>query len=316
MTLLPIHFAPLQGYTEAAYRNAHAVAFGGVDTYYTPFVRVDRGEFRHRDVRDIEPDNNTTPHLIPQLIAPTAEKAERLICLFIEKGYKEVNINLGCPFPVLAKRHNGSGILPHPEEVKALLSAIEAHPEIHFSVKMRLGWEQPDECLALAPLLNDLPLTHIALHPRLGKQEYKGEVDLEGFRAFYEACRHPLIYNGDLTTVEEIERTAERFPQLAGIMIGRGLLANPALALEYKQGRSLSPTERSERLRTLHAAVFGHYEEQIQGGDAQLLAKMKTFWEYLLPDADRKQKKAIHKANKLEVYQQAVSCLILTPPTP
>lgn len=162
---LPIHFAPLQGYTEAIYRNAHDAFFGGVDTYYTPFVRLEKGNFRRRDVRGIEPENNGVPHLIPQLIASSAEKAEVILSLFIEKGYQEVDINLGCPFPLLAKRHNGSGILPYPEEVKALLSIVTRYPQISFSVKMRLGWEQPDECLALAPILNDLPLRQITMHP-------------------------------------------------------------------------------------------------------------------------------------------------------
>ena len=63
---LPIHFAPLQGYTDVFYRNAHAACFGGIDTYYTPFVRLEKGGFRHRDVRGIEPGNNQVPHLIPQ----------------------------------------------------------------------------------------------------------------------------------------------------------------------------------------------------------------------------------------------------------
>ena len=111
---LPIHFAPLQGYTDVFYRNAHAACFGGIDTYYTPFVRLEKGRFRHRDVRGIEPGNNQVSHLIPQLIAPSFEKADKILSLFIEKGYKEVDINMGCPFPMLAKRHNGSGILPYP----------------------------------------------------------------------------------------------------------------------------------------------------------------------------------------------------------
>ena len=106
---LPIHFAPLQGYTEAAYRNAHAAVFGGIDVYHTPFVRVDRGEFRHKDVRDILPENNRVARLIPQLIASEADKTERMIALFIEQGYREIDINLGCPFPMLAKRQCGSG---------------------------------------------------------------------------------------------------------------------------------------------------------------------------------------------------------------
>lgn len=304
--MTPLHFAPLQGYTEAPYRDAHASVFGGIDTYYTPFVRIERGEFRRKDTRDIEPENNHVAHLVPQLIASDVEKAKTILALFIEKGYREVSINLGCPFPILAKRHNGSGMLPYPEEVKALLAIVEQHPEIRFSVKMRLGWESPEECLALAPLLNDLPLEHIALHGRLGKQQYKGEVDLDAFAAFAGVCQKPLIYNGDLLTVEDIQQIEKRFPQLAGIMIGRGLLANPALAMEYKTGVSLSPEELREKLRTLHAAVYARYEEQLQGGDEQLLHKIKPFWEYLEPTLDRKVWKAIHKSGSLNKYQAAV----------
>ena len=303
---LPIHFAPLQGYTEAAYRNAHAAVFGGIDVYHTPFVRVDRGEFRHKDVRDILPENNRVARLIPQLIASEADKTERMIALFIEQGYREIDINLGCPFPMLAKRQCGSGMLPYPDKVEALLKQTEQFPDIRFSVKMRLGWEKPDECLSLIPLLNAAPLTEITLHPRLGIQQYKGEVDMEGFTSFYEACRHPVVYNGDILTVTDIHRITDRFPSLAGVMIGRGLLTNPALGWEYKEGRKLSPEEWHEKLKALHTAVLLHYEEQIQGGEAQLVTKKKTFWEYLAPQSDRKSWKAIHKSTTLTKYNIAV----------
>lgn len=258
---LPIHFAPLQGYTEVFYRNAHAACFGGIDTYYTPFVRLEKGGFRHRDVRGIDPGNNQVAHLIPQLIAPSFEKAEKILSLFIEKGYKEVDINMGCPFPMLAKRHNGSGILPYPEEVQALLSLITEYPQISFSIKMRLGWEDPEECLKLAPIIN---------------------------------------------SVEDIHRIQEQFPGLAGIMIGRGLLANPALALEYRQNRALEFDEMREKLQSMHKCVYNQYAEQLEGGDEQLLNKMKTFWEYLMPQADRKLLKAIHKSTSLNKYNQAI----------
>lgn len=309
--ILPIHFAPLQGYTEAIYRQAHARIFGGVDSYYTPFVRVERGEIRRKDIRELEPDNNRDVPLVPQLIAPNVDKMEQILALFIEKGYEHVDINLGCPFPILAKRHNGAGMLPYPEEVSTLLrTAVEKYPNLSFSVKMRLGWDNPQECLALLPLLNELPLTSIIMHPRLGKQQYKGEVDMEAFEAFYNECRRPLIYNGDLLTVEDIQAVSERFPRLAGAMIGRGLLANPALALEYRQGQPLAEKEMQEKLRLFHADVFAQYGNLLEGGDQQLLTKMKTFWEYLLPEGDRKAKKAIHKANKLEAYQTAVNKLL------
>jgi tRNA-dihydrouridine synthase len=308
---LPIHFAPLQGYTDAIYRSAHARIFGGIASYYTPFVRLEHGDFRRKDVRELDADNNRGVNLTPQLIASTPEKILRILALFIEKGYKNVDINLGCPFPTLAKRHNGAGLLPYPDEVKALLmAAFEAHPDIRFSVKMRLGWEDVNECMALLPLLNSLPLSHITMHPRLGKQQYKGEVDLEAFQRFYAECEKPLIYNGDLLTLDDIDTISNRFPRLDGLMIGRGLLANPALALEYQQGAPLSLKEKIEKIRLLHADVFSQYGNLLEGGDLQLLTKMRTFWEYLLPDGDRKAKKVIHKTSKLSNYQAAVSNLL------
>lgn len=308
---LPIHFAPLQGYTDAIYRQAHARIFGGVDAYYAPFTRVEHGEIRRKDMRDILPEANQGLRLIPQLIAPTAEKAQIIMDLFKQHRYSDIDINLGCPFPLLAKRHNGAGILPYPDEVKALLTPlVEQNPDIRFSVKLRLGWNDANECMALLPFLNELPLTHLVLHPRLGKQQYKGTPDMEAFTAFYEQCKHPLYYNGDVLTVDDIERVVTHYPRLSGIVIGRGLLANPALAAEYKNDTKLSAETLAAQVGRLHSEVFSAYEESLQGGETQLLMKMKSFWEYLLPDADRKARKVIHKTSKLANYQAAVSNLL------
>ena len=175
------------------------------------------GEIRRKDVRDVEPDNNRGLRLVPQLIASDAEKGERILSLFSDKGWQEADVNLGCPFPMLAKRHNGAGMLPYPDEVEQLLTTLcEKFPQIRLSVKLRLGWERPDECLTLLPLLNRLPLADIIMHPRLGKQQYKGMVDMEGFRTFYESCEKPLFYNGDLLTTDDIDRIRQEFPRLAG----------------------------------------------------------------------------------------------------
>ena len=230
-----IEFAPLQGHTEFVYRNAHNKIFGGVDTYYTPFVRLEKGEsFRTRELRDIAPEHNEDINIIPQLIASTPEELKSIAQLFINKGYKKADINMGCPFPLLVRRQKGSGILAHPEKVEALLKAIEEIEELEFSVKMRLGLDSAEESLALLGMLNESKITHITLHPRLGVQQYKGEVDLDSFEKFYSQCKKPLIYNGDIMTIEDIENITNRFPNLHAIMIGRGILANPALAFEYK----------------------------------------------------------------------------------
>ena len=303
---LPLYFAPLQGHTEAPFRNAFEQAFGGIDGYFTPFVRLEKGHFRAKDVRDILSDNNNVPSVTHQLLANTGEKAETILSLFLEHNYKEVDINIGCPFPMLAKRHNGSGILPFPEEVKQLMQIVTNHPEIKFSVKMRLGWEDAAESMALLPFLNELPLSHITMHPRVGKQQYKGEVDLDAFAAFGKECKHPLIYNGDILSVEDIERIQEEFPNVAGVMIGRGLLLNPALALEYKTGVELSHEEVIERVKTMHRQLQEHYEASTQGGEIQVLNKLKPFWEYPEELIGRKTWKAIKKSVNMDKYRAAL----------
>lgn len=304
--MMKLYSAPLQGFTEASWRNAHQEIFGGIDTYYTPFVRIERREFRTRDVRDILPENNAVSRLVPQLIASTPAELEQLAGLFIEKGYREADINMGCPFPLLAGKHKGSGILPYPDEVAALLDELAHYPELKFSVKMRLGWESADEWRALLPLLNAAPLQQITLHPRIGKQQYKGEVDRASFAAFYQECEHPLVYNGDLLTVGDIQKLEEAYPRLEGAMLGRGLLANPALASEYIQGESLSQKALYTKVKLLHARLLEYYKSHLQG-EAQLLSKMKPYWEYLLPDMDRKMKKAIKKATRMDKYLSVVN---------
>ena len=305
---MKLYAAPLQGFTEAPWRNLHQEVFGGIDAYYTPFVRMEKGEFRNKDVREIASENNTVSRLIPQLIASTPAELERLAGLFIEKGYKEADINMGCPFPLMTGKHKGSGILPYPAEVEALLKELVHYPELGFSVKMRLGWECADEWRPLLPLLHAAPLRRIVQHTRIGKQQCKVDVDLAAFTAFYEECAHPLVYNGDLLTVEDIRKVDEEFPRLEGVMLGRGLLANPALAWEYANGTVFSPDELYEKVKALHARLLQYYEAHLQG-EAQLLSKMKPYWEYLLPDADRKIKKAIKKATTMDKYLTAVNQL-------
>lgn len=304
--MMKLYASPLQGFTEAPWRNIHHELYGGVDAYYTPFVRIEKGEFRNKDIRDIERENNKVNNLVPQLIASTPAELEKLVGLFLEHGYREADINMGCPFPILTLRHKGSGILPYPSEVKTLLGELVRYPEMKFSVKMRLGWEYFDEWRQVLPLLNEVPLTRIVLHPRIGRQQYKGTVYKKELKSFAEMCCHPLVYNGDLLTADDIRQIEAECPGLEGVMIGRGLLANPALAMEYRTGVSLSRGERYDRAETFHDHLFRYYESCLQG-EVQLLSKVKPYWEYFLPDMDRKLKKAILKASRVDKYLAAVN---------
>lgn len=302
-----LHFAPLQGYTDEVYRNAFDRFFGHIDTYYTPFIRLENGLYRKKDMRELE--GNTVPSLVPQILPGSADEFRTLTSLVAEKGYKRLDINMGCPFPMIAGKRKGAGILPYPEQVKEVLEVINEYPELSFSLKIRLGWESADECMSLIEIFNNLRLLHITVHARIGKQQYKGTTDLDSFEKFYNECRVPLFYNGDLTTLEDIDLILTRFDRLRGIMVGRGLLASPSLAAEFHGENRLSPDEAMELYRSFHRILFDGYAAYLQG-DSQLLTKMKSFWDYFLPETDRKLLKKIKKANKIADYATAVGNIL------
>ena len=306
---MKIFAAPLQGFTEATWRNVHNETYGGIDTYITPFIRIEKGEIRNKDIRDTEKKNNTVPHLIPQIIAATPDELLPIAELIAKEGYCEADINMGCSFALQVRKQHGAGLLPHPEAVAALMKATGEMPEIKFSVKMRLGWDNKEEWRNILPILNDTPLTRITLHPRLGREQYKQPADREEFARFYEECRHPLVYNGDLTTLEEMNRTAEEFPRLEGLMVGRGLLGNPALGKEYKEQRNLSHGEKASLLAAFHDKFYQAITPRLQG-NTQILSKLKPYWEYLLPDMEKRDRKAIIKASTAEKYLAAVNSAI------
>ena len=341
--MLKIFFAPLQGYTTGIYRKAHAEIFGGVDAYYAPFLRIENGQPREKDLRDLESENakcadlecagssegGTDAKVVPQIIANSVSEFKTLADALLQKGFTEIDFNMGCPFPMQVNRHRGAGLLSDMQAVQEIMdeikrmsgaatSASETAPEcagtrqtVKFSVKMRLGQESPDEAFALLPILNDTPLTQITLHPRLGKQQYKGAIDFNSFEKFYNECKHPLVYNGDITTVSQINELERKYPKLMGVMIGRGLLAHPSLAAEYKASCSKDDASLAnsqdilDKILQMHQVIFEDASHKYQG-DSQILSHVQSFWEYLEPSIPKKIFKRIKKAGKLSEYTEAI----------
>lgn len=302
---LPIHFAPLQGYTDDAYRRIHNELFSGITTYYTPFIRMEGGGVRNKDMRDIRPEFNKGVPVVPQIIVKSIKEFDYLVGIVEEKGYQHIDINMGCPFPMQAKHGRGSGLLAHTDIIQEIVQKINHKPHLIFSVKMRLGWENPNEWEPVLDILNDTPLKHITLHPRIGIQQYKGKTDMKAFNTFHTRCKHPLIYNGDLTTLEDIHRIEASYPNLAGIMIGRGLLARPSLGSEYTSGKEMPWEERRRQLHTMHESLMAHYETTANS-EAQVHNRMRLFWEYMELEIGRKIYKKIMKAGNLKNYLTAV----------
>ena len=302
---MEIHFAPLQGYTDFEYRRIHARHCGGVDTYYTPFIRWEKGGIREKDIRDILPENNEGLHLVPQIICADTDEFNRLADTIQEHGYGEMDLNMGCPAPMQTKLMRGSGILPYPTRVSALLREMERRPEVRFSAKMRLGLEGKEEWRELSGMLNSSCLKHLTVHPRIGKQMYKGEVDMDAFNEVYSSIHIPIIYNGDVTSMEQVSSLLERYPDLPGIMMGRGLLARPTLAQECLMGKEMPHEERMSILMQMHEDMLGYCTRKYKV-DSQILLHIHSFWEYQESQLERKTWKKIMKAGNMKNYLEAI----------
>lgn len=296
--------APLQGYTDAPFRHWHAALYGGVDTYFTPFLRVEKQTPASKALRDITSPLNANHHLVPQIIFNGADEFRLLVDTLVELGHRRVDLNIGCPFPPQVHRGRGAGFIACPDRWPSLQAAMASYPNVGFSVKMRLGVGQPDEWQAIAPMLNDMPLTSVTLHPRTARQQYRGDLHLDHLDRFIDTIRHPVIFNGDITTPAQYDAIKSRYPRLDGVMIGRGLLGRPSLCAEIAEGCEWSPEERLHRLIGLHDRLFDHYSATLCG-DTQILNRMKTYWDYI-PLPDKRLTKQIARSRTLPAYHTAL----------
>ena len=300
-----IEFAPLQGYTDAIYRTMHNKVFGGINSYYSPFIRLEKGEVRQKDIKDILPENNENINLVPQIIVNSNEEFLKLTESVCNLGYKRIDINMGCPFPLQTKKGRGAALLQNTKHLEDIVESINSINDIDFSIKMRLGMDSAEDAKGALEIINKAKLHHLTIHPRIAKQQYKGEIDYQTFDYIYQNCLHPIIYNGDILSQEDIYNIINIYPKIEGIMIGRGLLAKPYLAMELNKTIRLSVSERLSMIMKLHDAIYDHYSSVMQG-EHQLLLKMKTFWEYLDEEIGKKPYKAIKQSVDIKKYELAI----------
>ena len=298
---IPVLAAPLQGVTDNVWRMAQHEVFGGVDAYYAPFMRVEHGEVRRKDLRDVNPERNAGITLIPQILACQPDHTLMMVNALKQMGYSRIDINLGCPFPPIALHRKGSGMLAHPDLTEALFKALATVEGIDYSVKMRIGWDKNDQWRDILPLMDIIKPVNIAVHPRTGKQQYKGDLDIEQFEALLDASPWPVIYNGSLRSVEDIEQTIGRYPTLTAVMVGNGLAANPGM---------LVPDATPDDYRRFHDLLVDGYTEQLNGGEAQLVRHLQDIWQTFLPGTGHKLFKAIRKSRTLDQYETAASAAL------
>lgn len=304
---MKFYFAPMEGITGYLHRNVCHSFFSGIDKYFTPFIAAnEKGKLSTKEKNDILPEHNQGICLVPQLLTNRAEcflATERSLRRY---GYQEINLNLGCPSKTVVSKFRGSGFLAKPEELDHFLEEVFSHTECRISVKTRLGLHEGEEFFRILEIYNKYPLTELIIHPRTQKDLYGNQPNLDIFEYALEHSSIPLCYNGDIFSREAYVKWKSRFPRMDKVMLGRGILMNPGLAEVLKGGTM----PEKKKICEFHEGIYQTYREHMPG-DRVVLFKMKELWLYLiwLFTDSKKYAKRIRKAERLPVYEEAVSDL-------
>ena len=304
-----IYMAPLRGITDALFRRIYCRHFNGIDAAVAPFINPQRKSgLTDKLLADVLPEADNLK-LIPQQLNRDGDDFLALAERLYDLGYREINWNLGCPVPMVAKKRRGSGLLPFPDQIVAFLDHVIPRLKSRLSLKIRLGYHDHQESLDLLPRLDCYPLSEIIIHARLGKQLYRGRTYPERFMVCQQASAHRLVYNGDINTVADYLELHNRF-EIDRWMIGRGLIANPFLPSEIK-GAQISAQQRSARLQHFHDELFLAMKEKLDG-PGHLLGRMKQIWIYFIGSFPQKQNllKKITKASTEAKYLDAVRTVV------
>lgn len=301
---MKVCFAPMEGVAHHLYRGTQAACFQPADEYFIPFINPRNRSFSNRERLDVLPENNEGVHAVPQLL--TRDPACFLWAAWelYGMGYREVNLNLGCPSGTVVSKHTGAGMLKYPEELSNFLTEIFMNCPMEISVKTRLGMTDTEEFEQILEIYNRFPILRLIVHPRVREDYYRAPVRMAGFELAMAESRAPVWYNGDLFTAWQVERFCEANPQVAGVMCGRGFLMHPGLMDLLRHTGEETP----DRISAFHDRLYAGYQGLLHN-ERYVLSKMKEVWAELgkgqpIP---HKALKRIRKAADYGDYEAAVA---------
>ena len=302
------YVAPMEGLTDRVWRQAHQKWFafpGAPARYYAPFISPPENRVLiKKKMAELAPAANPGAPVVPQLLAKDGELAAWMIAELRKLGYTEVNLNFGCPSGTVTAKGKGSGMLRDLARLDAFLAAVFANTDGPISVKTRLGVEKPEEFDAVLDVYNKYPIRELTIHPRVMRQLYRGQADRAAFAAALPRCRMPVCYNGDVTTVDDLRGLEAQFPNLAGIMVGRGIIADPALLRKACGGADATREELRGYLDDLY-----HGYTELFGSAGCAVSRMKGHWFYLIHkfEGSEKLEKQLRKSREPWEYEVVVN---------
>lgn len=302
-----IDLAPMEGVTGHVFRRVQARCFGRAGKYITPFLSpTQEKRLTHRERQEVLPEHNEGLHLVPQILTARPQLFLWAAGEMAAMGYREVNLNLGCPSGTVTAKGKGSGFLARPEEMRLFLDEIFDRCPLPISIKTRVGWASPEEWEGLAALFARYPIAELTVHPRLGREMYGGVPRWELVEGL--ACRPwPVCCSGDIKCPADGAALSARIPWASALMVGRGAVADPALLRRLAGG----PPASADELRAFLDGLTEAYGAILPGGQA-LLHKLKELWAYLGRQFVGQERllKQLRKAHSMEQYRAAADSLL------
>ncbi|WP_160685433.1 tRNA-dihydrouridine synthase family protein [Clostridium sp. C2-6-12] len=299
------YLAPLEGVTGYIYRNAYERFFGEIDKYFLPFISPTKNKgFTSRELNDILPEHNEGINAVPQILTNNSEYFIGTVNEIAKFGYDEINLNLGCPSGTVVAKCKGSGFLAKRKELDEFLEEVFSKTSTKISIKTRIGKDSPEEFYELIEIFNKYPLEELIIHPRIQTDYYKNKPNMEVFKEGLALSKNPVCYNGDIFNVNNYKELIQSYPELQAVMLGRGIIANPALILQIKNNDIVD----RKKVKGFHDELYKGYQ-QILSGDRNVLFKMKEVWFYmkhLFAESD-KYAKVIRKTDRLQEYESIVA---------
>ena len=306
---MKIYFAPLEGITGHIFRNAYNEIYGHIDKYFAPFISPsEKCPITPRERKEITPENNQGFYLVPQILTCRSEHFIEGARELQAMGYKEINLNLGCPSGTVCAKGKGAGFLPETLALQKFLDDIYSYAEsdgVKISIKTRLGYFNPDEFYDLLDIFNKYPVSELIVHPRIKSDFYKGEPRKEYYAYALEHSKCPLVYNGNIFSAKDYEEYSGSFGTgLDPVMLGRGLISDPSLADKLK---GFTAETDFAKFKRLHDAIYHGYQK-VMSPDINVLYKMRELWSYwqTLFDGKERDIKRLLKAKKYEEYEDVV----------
>lgn len=223
-----------------------------------------------------------------------------------ERGYRLVNLNLGCPSGTVVSKGKGSGMLADPAALDAFLSRIFRDTPLPISVKTRVGLQSPEEFQALMGVFCRYPLAELIVHPRVRKEFYDGKLHMDCFQYALETAPFPVCFNGNLCSTQQIDAFRREYPAVRSVMLGRGLIGDPGML-----------TPGGTDAKTLEAFYQALLEEYLVafGGSRNAMFRLKEHWRYLLCrfQGSEAYAKALRKTTDLAEYRSIAARIFSLP---